>query len=65
MARPDQSAGLAKLKSQQTLFCLDYVKNKYYKPCVYGAGVGGGCGGGGWGGWGQPGDSSVLPEYNK
>ena len=29
MARPDQSAGHAKLKSQQPLFCLIVAKNKH------------------------------------
>ena len=35
MARPDQSAGHAKLESKQPLFCLYFVMNKYCIPFVY------------------------------
>ena len=36
MARPDQSAGHAKLESKQPLFCLYFVTNKHcYTPFVF------------------------------
>ena len=35
MARHDQSAGHAKLKSQQPLFCLIVAKNKHEQTFLY------------------------------